>query len=111
MRIPVTILALSLLAAGCTQRADSIGAMPVSPSQYAGASCQQLSDQMETENNRLKELARLQDEEIVGDFRVMGADLGSVAAEGAGNQQAAIAYSKGKINAIDIAMRRQGCAM
>ncbi len=110
MRMTAPILALAVLAAGCTQRSDTIGAMPVSPSEYEGASCTQLSALMASEKDRLEELSRLQDEEIVGDFRVMGANLGAVAAQGAGNQENAIAYAKGKVNAIDIAMRHNGCA-
>ena len=111
MRMTAPILALAVLAAGCTQCSETIGAMPVSPGEYEGASCAQLASLMVSEKDRLEELSRLQDEEIVGDFRVMGANLGAVAAEGAGNQENAIAYAKGKVNAIDIAMRRKGCAM
>nr|WP_272211182.1 hypothetical protein [Marinicella sp. W31]MDC2877067.1 hypothetical protein [Marinicella sp. W31] len=111
MRMSATILALAVLAAGCTQRAETIGAMPVSPGDYAELNCNQLSALMVAENAKLKDLSRLQDEEIFGDFRVMGASLGSVSAEASPNQDSLIAYTKGKVNAVDIAMRRQGCAM
>lgn len=109
MRPALAIAALAATLAACTQHADSIGVIPVSPEVFAGSSCDDLLGQYETENTKLKDLSQLQDNEIVGDVRVFGASLGSMSEQNLKNQETAIAYAKGRVNALDIAMRRQGC--
>lgn len=111
MRSVILVISLGLLASSCMQRSDSIGAMPVSPSDYQSQSCASLTRQINAEKADLKALSREQDGDIAADVRAFGATLGSVPEQGAKNQEALIAYSKGKINAIDIAMRRNGCAL
>ncbi|WP_144409581.1 hypothetical protein [Martelella endophytica] len=112
MRTAVLLACLGLAATSCsTQRSAEIGAMAVPPSNYANLSCESMTSQMAEEKAHLTTLSREQDGEIVADIRAFGASLGSVEQQGAKNQEAAIAYQKGKINAIDIAMRRKGCPM
>ncbi|MCD1635994.1 hypothetical protein K7H91_19730 [Martelella mediterranea] len=112
MRSALTVIALAATLAACTQRADSIGAIPVSPEEFAGANCETLLSQYEDENAKLKDLSQEQDSEIVGDVRMFGASLGSMSEDqNIKNQETAIAYAKGRVNALDIAMRRKNCAM
>ena len=112
MRSALTVIALAATLAACTQRADSIGAIPVSPEEFAGSSCETLLSQYEDENAKLKDLAQEQDSEIVGDVRMFGASLGSMSEDqNIKNQETAIAYAKGRVNALDIAMRRKNCTM
>ena len=43
---------------------------------------------------------------------MFGASLGSMSEDqNIKNQETAIAYAKGRVNALDIAMRRKNCAM
>ncbi|WP_180901868.1 hypothetical protein [Martelella soudanensis] len=111
MRSALTVIALAATLAACTQRADSIGAIPVSPEEFAGSSCETLLSQYEVENAKLKDLAQLQDGAIVGDMRMFGASLGSMSEASVKDQETAIAYAKGRVNALDIAMRRKNCTM
>ena len=111
MRSVLLVTSLGFLATSCIQRSDSIGAMPVSPTDYQNQSCDSLNRELDKEKANLKALSRAQDDDIAADFRAFGATLASVPAPGARDQDDLIAYSKGKINAIDIAMRRNGCAI
>lgn len=111
MRSAITVIALAATLSACTQRADSIGVIPVSPEEFADSSCETLLAQYEDENAKLKDLSQLQDEEIVGDVRMFGASLGSMSQQSLKDQETAIAYAKGRVNALDIAMRRKNCQM
>ncbi|WP_174801014.1 hypothetical protein [Martelella limonii] len=109
MRSAIAIAVFAATLASCTQRSEEIGAMPMSPAEFAGSSCADLLGQYEVENAKLKDLSQQQDSEIVGDVRAFGANLGSMSDANLKNQETTIAYSKGRLNAIDIAMRRQNC--
>ena len=111
MRSVAALLCLGLATTACTYNSDSVQPMAVSPTAFSGQSCSSLSDQLTAEKDKLADLSQMQDDGILADVRVMGASLGSVPEGGATNHQSSIAYSKGKVNAIDIAMRKNGCPM
>lgn len=111
MRAAMIMLACGVVLAGCTQRSDEIRAVAVSPSEFSGMSCSELSQAYEIEHKRQQTLSLEHDDSIVADVRVMGASLGSVPDKVSVDREAALGYVKGKVNALDIAMRKKGCAM
>ena len=109
MRASLIILSLGLAATACTQRSETIGAMAVSPQPFMAQSCESLDRDYADETAKLKQLSLLQDDAIVADVRVLGASLGSVPQTGSVDKSAAIAYTKGRVNAMDVAMRQKDC--
>ncbi|TPW33547.1 hypothetical protein FJU08_03060 [Martelella alba] len=107
--LPLILIATSL--AGCTQRPDRLEPIAIPPSQYQDLSCDELTKLYTETHDRLDQLVASQNQAIVGDVRIFGANIGTVTNPEKQNLSSDIRLSMGRVNAIDYTMRRKTCTL
>lgn len=107
-RLMIVLSALALLNA-CAKRPDAIIPVSIPVASYANMSCQNLALELVDEQEKLGALSKTQNKaattDAVGVFFV-GIPAGSLTG---GDKEGQIAVSKGKVQAIEGAMRQRGC--
>ena len=94
---------------GCAKRPDAIVPADIPMAAYTGGSCASLARELVTEQEKLATLSKAQQDAANGDaFGVflIGVPLGSVTG---GDKEGEVAVQKGKVVAIQNAMRSKNC--
>lgn len=105
----LVIVAVALAVTSCAKRPDAIMPTDIPMAAYAGQSCEDLKVQRANEQRSLDDLSKAQNDAVTGDalgVLVIGVPLASA---GGGDKETYIATSKGKIQAMDAAMKAKGC--
>ncbi len=103
----VLIAAAALTA--CAKRPDAIVPVDIPMAAYTNQTCEQLGREMLKEQQALAAVSKAQTDAANGDaFGVflIGVPVGSVAG---GDKEGQVAVAKGKVQAIDSAMKSKGC--
>jgi len=103
----VLIAAAALTA--CAKRPDAIVPVDIPMAAYTNQTCEQLGQEMLKEQQALAAVSKAQTDAANGDaFGVflIGVPVGSVAG---GDKEGQVAVAKGKVQAIDSAMKSKGC--
>lgn len=104
----VALMAAAALAA-CAKRPDAIVPVDIPMAAYTNQTCEQLGQEMLKEQQSLAAVSKAQTDAANGDaFGVflIGVPVGSVAG---GDKEGQVAVAKGKVQAIDSAMKSKGC--
>nr|WP_316653984.1 hypothetical protein [uncultured Gellertiella sp.] len=109
MRKSVLLFALPLLIVGCAKRPDAIVPVDIPMAAYGNESCKGLAREMISEQNKLAALSKAQNNAANGDaFGVflIGVPMSSTFG---GDKEGELAVSKGKIVALENAMKAKNC--
>jgi len=109
MHKKLVMLAIALAVTGCAKRPDAIVPVDIPMAAYTNSSCQTLAQDMIKEQQALAAVSKQQNDAATGDaFGVflIGVPMSSTFG---GDKEGQVAVSKGKINAIEAAMRSKGC--
>ncbi|MEO9463914.1 hypothetical protein [Sulfitobacter pontiacus] len=104
------ILPCILLASACAKEADQIAAANIGPNPYLGASCKQLGETELQLAQNLEVLTAAQKSAASGDavgVILLGMPLSSMSGN---DKETDIAITKGKIQAVQSAKLKRGCA-
>ncbi|MBZ9656604.1 hypothetical protein [Phyllobacterium lublinensis] len=95
--------------AGCAKRPDAIVPVDIPMAAYTNLGCQGLAQELVKEQNTLASLSKQQNQAATGD--AVGVFLLGVPASSTfgGDKEGQVAVSKGKVNAIESAIRSKGC--
>lgn len=110
MKLKLIVLPLlAVSAAACAKRPDAIVPVDIPMAAYTGQSCPQLSQELLTERGKLASLSKSQSQAATGD--AVGVFLVGVPASSVfgGDKEGEIAVSKGKVVAIESALKSKGC--
>lgn len=102
-------LAVALGVTACAKRPDAIVPVDIPMAAYTSGSCENLAQEMIKERQALAAVSKQQNDAATGDaFGVflIGVPMSSTFG---GDKEGQVAVSKGKINAIESAMRSKGC--
>ena len=96
--------------AGCAKRPDAIVPVDIPIAAYAGRTCPQLATELSGEQTKLTALSKEQNQAATGD--AVGVFLVGVPASSVfgADKEGEVAVSKGKVLAIQNAMKSQRCA-
>ena len=103
------LVVLSVVVAGCAKRPDAIVPVDIPISAYSGQSCSSLRNDLDKERAKLTALSATQNSAATGDavgVFLIGVPVSSL---GGGDQEGNIAVSKGKVQAMEFAMKTKGC--
>lgn len=98
-----------MLVAGCAKNPDAIAPMAMPVNAYAGLTCEQLAQEMQTTEGALTALEVDQRQAVMGDavgVFLIGVPLSSLSGA---DKEGLIAQKKGEKVAIQGAQRNQGC--
>jgi len=103
----VAVIGVGLTA--CAKRPGAIVATNVPVSAYVNESCQQLAQDLINEKNNLAALSKQQNSAATGD--AVGVFMLGVPASSllGGDKEGDIAVAKGKVNAMELAIKQKGC--
>jgi hypothetical protein len=103
-------LALLLATTSCAKRPDAIVPADIPMAAYTGSSCPTLATELVKEQENLAALSKAQNQAATGD--AVGVFLIGVPASSTfgGDKEGQVAVSKGKVQAIQNAMRSKNCA-
>lgn len=109
MKFRNAILLAALVVVGCAKRPDAIVATEIPMAAYTSSGCEQIAQDMVKEQTNLAALSKQQNSAATGD--AFGVFLVGVPASSVmgGDKEGLISTSKGKINAMDAAMKSKGC--
>ncbi|WP_176084101.1 hypothetical protein [Martelella sp. HB161492] len=107
--LPIVIIAIAL--ASCTQRPDRLVPVAIPPSNYQDLNCDELIRLYNDNHERLEQQIASQNQAIVGDVRIFGADVGTVTNPEQKDLSGDIRLSMGRVNAIDYTMRKKTCSL
>ncbi|MGF9566077.1 hypothetical protein AAIH70_21445 [Neorhizobium sp. BT27B] len=109
MQKKFVMLALALAVTGCAKRPDAIVPVDIPMQAYTNGSCDTLAQEMIKEREALAAVSKQQNDAATGDaFGVFLTGVPMSSTFG-GDKEGHVAVSKGKINAIEAAMRSKGC--
>jgi opacity protein-like surface antigen len=105
------VLAATVLAAvsSCAKRPDAIVPVDIPMAAYSNMTCQQLGQEMVKEQQALAAVSKAQNDAATGDaFGVflIGVPMSSTFG---GDKEGQVAVSKGKVQAIDSALKSKAC--
>lgn len=109
MRSSALVVLSALLIAGCAKRPDAIVPVDIPISAYSGQSCSSLRRDLASERAKLEVLSASQNSAATGDavgVFLIGVPVSSL---GGGDQEGNLAVSKGKVQAMELAMKQKGC--
>ena len=104
----LTTALLAVALSGCSARPNSIAASSVPVYKYVNQSCGSLNKSLTSENLKLAQLSKVQNEKATGDaigVFLIGIPMGSLNGDNTG----AIAESKGSIISINAVRSRKNC--
>ena len=109
MKVRLMMLAVTLVAFGCAKRPDAIVAIDIPMAAYSNQSCSEIAQEIVKEQENLAALSKQQNSAATGD--AVGVALLGVPASSTfgGDKEGLIANSKGKLNAMNAALRSKGC--
>lgn len=109
MKFQFIALAVTLAISGCAKRPDAIVPVDIPMAAYTNNDCPALAQEMVKEQTNLAALSKQQDQAATGD--AIGVFLIGVPTSSTlgGDKEGWVAVSKGKVNAIESAMRSKGC--
>ena len=110
MKITIyTAVALAVGLVGCAKRPDAIVPVDIPMAAYSNLACPGLAQELAKEQNNLASLSKQQNQAATGD--AVGVFLIGVPASSTfgGDKEGQVAVSKGKVNAIESAMKGKGC--
>lgn len=102
-------LVLGVCLTACAKRPDAIVPVDIPMAAYTGSTCPDLARELVQEQENLAALSKAQNEAATGDavgVFLIGAPVSSVLG---GDKEGQVAVSKGKVQAIQSAMRSKGC--
>ncbi|EBU8131900.1 hypothetical protein BZU93_28970 [Salmonella enterica subsp. enterica] len=102
-------LAVAAALSGCAKRPDAIVPVDIPMAAYSGGDCKQLASDLIKERNNLAALSKQQSSAATGDavgVFLLGVPMSSTFG---GDKEGEVAVSKGKVNAIENAMKAKGC--
>lgn len=105
------VLAVATLAAltSCAKRPDAIVPVDIPMAVYQGHNCQQLGNEMIKEQQNLAAVSKAQNEAATGDavgVFLIGVPMSSTFG---GDKEGQVAVNKGKVQAIENALKAKGC--
>ena len=102
-------LAVLLTASSCAKRPDAIVPVDIPTSAYSNGTCQSLSQELVKEQGNLAAVSKQQNQAATGD--ALGVFLIGVPASSTfgGDKEGQVAVAKGKVNAIEAALKSKGC--
>ncbi len=110
MKIRMTVaLAVVLAVAGCAKRPDAIVPADIPMAAYSGSACPALAQELIKEQTNLAAVSKQQDQAATGDavgVFLLGVPMSSTFG---GDKEGQVAVAKGKVNAIEMAMKSKGC--
>lgn len=109
MKIHYVALAGLLAATSCAKRPDAIVPADIPMAAYTGSACPELARELVREQENLAVLSKAQNQAATGD--AVGVFLIGVPASSTfgGDKEGQVAVSKGKVQAIQSAMRSKSC--
>jgi hypothetical protein len=109
MKIRYVALATLLAATSCAKRPDAIVPADIPMAAYTGSACPVLATELVKEQENLAALSKAQNQAATGD--AVGVFLIGVPASSTfgGDKEGQVAVSKGKVQAIQSAMRSKNC--
>ena len=116
MRIAWAALLSALLVAGCAKDADQVGASYISPIQYEGYTCPQLSEEAQRISARAAQASGIQDQKATNDKVAMGVGLvifwpALLFTKGNDENTAELARLKGQMDAIEQTSIKKRCGI
>ncbi len=116
MKMAAISLIASISVAGCAQHSNQIEASYVSPSTYAGRSCNQLMAERNDIVTTVNELSAAQDKSATEDAVLTGVALlvfwpAAIALAATKDNATAVSAAKGNYDAITAQMKSKGCAL
>lgn len=105
----VLVLFSVLVLASCAKRPDAIVPVDIPMAAYSGQNCSGLSRELLTERQKLAAVSKVQNQAATGD--AIGVFLIGVPASSTfgGDKEGEVAVSKGKVVAIENAIKAKGC--
>jgi len=109
MKIRTAALIALLPLAACAKRPDAIVPVDIPMAAYTGDSCPQLAQELISERGKLASLSKQQSSAATGD--ALGVFLIGVPASSltGGDKEGDVSVSKGKVVAIENAIKAKGC--
>jgi hypothetical protein len=110
MKIRYAMLAVLLAATSCAKRPDAIVPVDIPMAAYTGSSCPSLARELVKEQENLAAISKVQNDAATGD--AVGVFLIGVPTSSTfgGDKEGQVAVAKGKVQAIQNAMRSKNCA-
>lgn len=110
MKIRYVVLAGLLAATSCAKRPDAIVPVDIPMAAYTGSACPVLATELAKEKQSLAAVSDLQNQAATGD--AVGVFLIGVPASSTfgGDKEGQVAVAKGKVQAIQNAMRSKNCS-
>jgi len=110
MKIRYVVLASLLAATSCAKRPDAIVPVDIPMAAYTGSSCPVLAAELVKEQENLAAVSKAQNDAATGD--AVGVFLIGVPTSSTfgGDKEGQVAVAKGKVQAIQNAMRSKNCA-
>jgi len=109
LRLIVACAVVMFVFAGCAKRPGAIVATNVPVSAYINENCQQLAQELINEKNNLAALSKSQNSaatrDAIGVF-MLGVPVSSLLGA---DKEGDITVSKGKVNAMKLAIKQKGC--
>jgi len=107
--IAATVIVAGIGLTACAKRPGAIVATSVPVSAYVNESCEQLNQELMTEKNNLAALSKSQNSAATGD--AIGVFMLGVPASSllGADKEGDIAVSKGKVNAMELAIKQKNC--
>ena len=102
-------LAVLLALSSCAKRPDAIVPVDIPSAAYSNGTCQSLSQELVKEQSNLAAVSKQQNQAATGD--ALGVFLIGVPASSTfgGDKEGQVAVAKGKVNAIEAALKSKGC--
>jgi len=109
LKIVIACSVALLTIAGCAKRPGAIAPTNIPVSAYLNQSCSSLAQELSQEKTTLAALSKAQNSAATGDavgVFLVAVPVGSLVGA---DQEGDIAVSKGKVNAMELAMKQKGC--
>ncbi len=109
MKLRFAVLALALASTACAKRPDAIVPADIPMAAYTGSSCPVLAQELIKEQQNLAAVSKAQNDAATGDavgVFLVGVPMSSTFG---GDKEGQVAVAKGKVQAIQSAMKSKGC--
>lgn len=109
MKTRLMVLALGLAVVGCAKRPDAIVPADIPMAAYTNQACPSLAQELVKEQQNLATVSKAQNDAATGDavgVFLVGVPMSSTFG---GDKEGQVAVAKGKVQAIQSAMKSKGC--